>query len=452
MPNPNSGSGIDMQFGFEDEAVYGTIITPTRFLEFLDAKLAVDAPKIVGKGIGRGAIDRHDRTRTYVKGATLDVSFDVQTKGFAKLFRQLLGGYALTWPGGVLATGVLTFTGNAANNETVTIGAKVYTFKTTLTSADGSVLVGATAADSIANLAAAINLDGGAGVLYGALTTRNTQVTAVATSSTVLTVTDSTAGGTTANTVATTKVLANATWGAATLAGGTNGTDTERKHLITPDTRGLLHRSATAQLNLPYSSGVDSPFTGKGGKMLKGTLQYKQDEFIHFLTSWDFAGVDVATALAVASFASAAANYAHVDATLTVGGTAVTVIACDIVVDNPMDVDRRGTGNQTKREPIINGRRMITGTLDAEWEDRAAYDAWLAGTQAALVLTATGSTIPSSAQPFKCVVTLPVIEYTGEAPAMAGMGVIRQNRPFQAFYDGTNAAIQIDYRTSDTAA
>jgi hypothetical protein len=103
-------------------------------------------------------------------------------------------------------------------------------------------------------------------------------------------------------------------WGAATLAGGVDGTDTERKHLLTLDKRSLLHRSATCQLNQPFSSGVDSPFTFKGGKLLKGTLSYKQDEFLRFLSSWDFQGVDVATALAVASFAASAASYAHVDA------------------------------------------------------------------------------------------------------------------------------------------
>ncbi len=451
MPSPNRGSMLDGQFGFETESSYGTIITPTRFLEFLEAKWAVDVAMIVGQGIGRGDVDRSDRTRTYTKSASADISFDVQTKGFSKLLHQWLGNLALTWPGGTLATGTLTLTTNPANADTATINAKVYTFKTVLTTTDGDVLIGATTADTAVNLAAAINLDGGAGVLYGALTTRNADVTAVAATNTVV-VTDKLGRGAAANAITTTKSSTHIAWGGATLAGGVDGTDTERKHLLTLDKRSLLHRSATVQLNQPYSAGVDAPFTFKGGKLTKGTLSYKQDDFLKFLSTWDFQGVDVNTALAVASFAASAANYAHVDVALTVGGVAATVIACDITVETPLDTDRRGTGNQSKREPIGNGRRMITGTIDAEWEDRTAYDAWIAGTQAALVLTATGGTIPSSANPFKLVVTLPIIQYTGEAPNAKGFGIIRQNRPFQAFSDGSQEPISVDYRTSDTAA
>lgn len=121
----------------------------------------------------------------------------------------------------VHATGTLTFTGNANNNGTVTIGTTVYTFKTALTSPEAAyeVLIGATASDSIDNLVAAINGGAGAGTLYGSDTAVNTQVTAVNGTGDVMDVT-AILDGPSQNSIATTEVLTNATWGAGTLAGG----------------------------------------------------------------------------------------------------------------------------------------------------------------------------------------------------------------------------------------
>ena len=86
---------------------------------------------------------------------------------------------------GAPAAGTLTLTGNAANNETVTIGMRVYTWKTALTasSAIDEVLIGASADASLDNLISAINDGPGgsnAGVLYGSGTDINSDVVASA--------------------------------------------------------------------------------------------------------------------------------------------------------------------------------------------------------------------------------------------------------------------------------
>lgn len=59
---------------------------------------------------------------------------------------------------------------NAANNDTVTIADKTYTFKTALSQTPTAyeVLIGAADADDAANLVAAINGTAGAGTIYGA--------------------------------------------------------------------------------------------------------------------------------------------------------------------------------------------------------------------------------------------------------------------------------------------
>lgn len=119
------------------------------------------------------------------------------------------------------ATGTLTGTANFGDTETVTIGTKVYTFQTVLTDVDGNVLIGAALADSLDNLRAAINLDAGAGTTYALSTTVHPDVSATDTATTV--VATAKVGGVAGNAIATTETAANASWGGATLSGGTGG-------------------------------------------------------------------------------------------------------------------------------------------------------------------------------------------------------------------------------------
>jgi hypothetical protein len=121
--------------------------------------------------------------------------------------------------GGTKAQGTLTATGNAVANETVTIGTTVYTWKAAPTTVAFEVKVGASAADSLENLVAAINGGPGAGTAYGSLTTPHGSVDAFAGVGDTMTA-RAKVGGTAGNSIATTETMTNASWGAATLTGG----------------------------------------------------------------------------------------------------------------------------------------------------------------------------------------------------------------------------------------
>lgn len=121
------------------------------------------------------------------------------------------------------STGVLTFSGQPANGETITVGPFTYRWTNVSANATGQVpyyvLIGTNTAASIVNLAAAINGTTNRGVTFSNLTVPNPLATAVATSGTVLTVT-ATNPGADGNGFATTSATANATWGATTSTGG----------------------------------------------------------------------------------------------------------------------------------------------------------------------------------------------------------------------------------------
>lgn len=118
----------------------------------------------------------------------------------------------------VAATGTLTLSSNPNNTETVTVG-QTYTFVSVLTSTANQVLIGANAAESAANLVAAITRSAGAGSVYGAPTPLNTVVTAEVVSTSNVKVTAKTAG-TAGNSIATTETLSAGSWGGAMLSGG----------------------------------------------------------------------------------------------------------------------------------------------------------------------------------------------------------------------------------------
>ncbi|MES2705119.1 MAG: hypothetical protein V4726_00820 [Verrucomicrobiota bacterium] len=90
-----------------------------------------------------------------------------------------------------------TFSANPANNDTVTIGATTYTFKSALTSGGATaneVLIGTDLSGSRNNLIAAVTAGTGAGIYYGSATAANASATAAAYTTNVITATALTAG------------------------------------------------------------------------------------------------------------------------------------------------------------------------------------------------------------------------------------------------------------------
>ena len=127
----------------------------------------------------------------------------------------------------VAATGTLTVVagGNKIlNTNTVTIDTKVYTFKTVLTPTEGEVLIGANDTAALANLIFAINHTGTPDTNYKCAAVHPT-VSGTSSNATTLVVTAKTKG-VAGNSIATTETEAGTdkSWGAATLAGGINGT------------------------------------------------------------------------------------------------------------------------------------------------------------------------------------------------------------------------------------
>lgn len=119
---------------------------------------------------------------------------------------------------GASATTTLTSTGVAGNNETFTIGTRVYTLKTALTGAADEILIGAAATNTLDNIKSAINDTGTRGTQYGLGTSANENVTAGTKTATTL-VLDSRFPQI-GNTLATTETMANFAFTAGVMGSG----------------------------------------------------------------------------------------------------------------------------------------------------------------------------------------------------------------------------------------
>lgn len=223
-------------------------------------------------------------------------------------------------------------------------------------------------------------------------------------------------------------------------------------HTATPDANGGYGKSFTCQVGKPGVGGTVHPFTYEGGKVTSWSLASAIGEALKATLNCHFKNLVTsgasAYALQSASYASDAEMLIFVDGALTIGGSAVPVKGFNIDGDNGLDVERMFHGSGLPSEPLAAAIAAITGNIEAEFTDLTAFNAWVAGTQAALVLTFdNGHVVGGSTHQLQ--VTIPAVEYTGEVPTVGGPGIVQQARPFRALNDGSNPVISFAYRTSD---
>lgn len=86
-------SGLSNQLGYAQESTYGTVVTVTRFLEFLSESLAVDKQVLRSRSIG-DQFQRSGRTRHYIRGAGGQIEIPFMNQGMGLLLKHALGAVA----------------------------------------------------------------------------------------------------------------------------------------------------------------------------------------------------------------------------------------------------------------------------------------------------------------------------------------------------------------------
>lgn len=174
----------------------------------------------------------------------------------------------------VAATSILTLNAQPTNGDTVTVGttdgttAAVYTFKNTITSSFGDVLIDTSLQQTLQNLFNAINAGPGSGTKYGSGTTSNFDVSANQLPASQMEA-EALAPGSAGNSIATTVSLTNGGgWIGSTLAGGSDipGPSNFRIQRLPPDTT-LISAVQVTTRSFKSDAGVGSINTALVGPL-----------------------------------------------------------------------------------------------------------------------------------------------------------------------------------------
>lgn len=229
------------------------------------------------------------------------------------------------------------------------------------------------------------------------------------------------------------------------------GTTPEYTHTFTPDnTNGKRGLSATVQAGVPATSGTIQPFTFLGGKVTGWELSAAIDEILKISTTWIFSTASTSEVVATPSYATGPIPFTFLDGSATINAAAVSTIkGVTVGWSEALDEERNYLGGG-RGEPLANGMLELTGTLEQEFNNMDAFNAWINGTEVVdLVLTFEGPAIPTISNPYKLVINIPSLKYTGESPSVSGPEIVQQNTPFQALYNGTDPLITVVLHTDD---
>jgi hypothetical protein len=193
-------------------------------------------------------------------------------------------------------------------------------------------------------------------------------------------------------------------------------------HTVTPGD--LTGRGLTVQVGRPGSAGVVHPFTYSGVKVASWELSCGVDEIASLSLTLAGKAETTATALVAASYAASSDILAFTHGALTIGGNAAKVRNVTVTGDNGLNLERYFFGSTARDEPLEGAsRRSISGTLEAEFVDLSQYSAFVAGTNAAMVLSFTRGAAS---------VTYTMnVRFDGETPTVDSTDILGISIPFK---------------------
>ena len=205
---------------------------------------------------------------------------------------------------------------------------------------------------------------------------------------------------------------------------------TNSPYTYTPDD--LTGDSMTVQIGRPATSGTVHPFTYAGVKVNTWEISASVGEMVTLSLDVIAKSESTSTALATASYTASSLPFKFTGATLTIAGSAVNTVREMSLSGNNQLARRQFLGTQTTAEPFPSDLYEYTGEVVTDFESLTAYNRFVTGTEAALVMTFTraASTI---------VITCNV-KFNGATPTVEGKDVLAQSLPFMCVGSTTDAS------------
>lgn len=205
-------------------------------------------------------------------------------------------------------------------------------------------------------------------------------------------------------------------------------------HTVTPGQ--LDGKSLTVQKGVPDVGGVARAFSYVGCKITDWELNAAVNEYATLQCSVYGAHEDTAQALATVSYPTGLSPFTYAHGSLTIGGTATDVESISLSGSNNLNIDRhriRATTPERPKEARETEIREYTGGMSADFEDLVAYNRFVNGTEAALVLAFNAG---ASAQ-----MTITAnVRFDGETPQVGGREQAMLSLPYKIISGTSDAA------------
>jgi len=223
---------------------------------------------------------------------------------------------------------------------------------------------------------------------------------------------------------------------AVTLLGFTAGADGASVASVTADSAVVTVFDSTFKLADELPTGltleVDRDlrgFTTEGCKI--GNISFAQDSAGFLIGTIEVIGEDTNATAVTASTLPTKPLVDFADFSFTYNG-AIILTSFDFTLNNNLKGDRRFIGSRLRYEPKRAGKRDVTGSFAAEYENEDQYDDYRAMTSRAIVGTATGAVI-KAAITYTLTITFPVCKLTKGVPLMSDESVIMYEHEFKAY-------------------
>lgn len=164
---------------------------------------------------------------------------------------------------------------------------------------------------------------------------------------------------------------------------------TGNTHTFTPGD--LSGKSMSVQVGRPFSTGTVQSFSILGTKITQAEINAAVNEYATLTLSLYGNHEDTAQTLATAAYPTLT-PFVFTQGVLTVAAAGVDVRNFTLTIDNALIVDRhfmRATTPERSKEPLEGGYRQVTGSFESDFESLTAYNRFVNGTTAAMVLTFT---------------------------------------------------------------
>jgi len=163
-------------------------------------------------------------------------------------------------------------------------------------------------------------------------------------------------------------------------------------HTFTPGD--LSGKSMSVQVGRPFSTGTVQSFSILGTKVTQAEISAEVNDYAHLTLSLYGNHEDTGQTLATATYPTLV-PFVFTNGTLTVGGSAQDVRNFTLTIDNALIIDRhfiRATTPERSKEPLEGGYRQVTGSFEADFDSLTAYNRYVNGTQASMVLAFSSGT------------------------------------------------------------